>query len=128
MPDMLVKTLLAELARHLDHLARTGEVAAIDLRSLPMSPDDRTALQTALGQGEVHVTIKAGGRTEAVETAYPGIWWVRHLGAGDRPLTERIEIAPVPEALATHPADIAAAADRLAAALETNAEAEASNA
>ena len=128
MPEAVVMSLLAELSRLLERLVRTEETAAIDLRSLPITPGDRAALTTALGRGEVRVTVESGGRSELVETGYPGIWWVRHLGAGDRVLTERIEIAPVPEALAAAPADIAAAADRLAAHLAALAERESSNA
>jgi hydrogenase-1 operon protein HyaF len=128
MSEPVVMSLLAELSRHLERLARTGETAAIDLRSLPVTPDDRAGLEAALGRGEVCVTVESGGRSELLETGYPGLWWVRHLGAGDNVLTERIEIAPVPEALAAAPADIAAAAARLAADLAARAERESSNA
>ena len=41
-------------------LAETGVPAAIDLRSLPMSPQDRIELERALGEGEVR-----GDRSEA---------------------------------------------------------------
>ncbi|ARE38822.1 Hydrogenase maturation factor HoxQ [Rhodovulum sp. P5] len=120
----MVLSLLAELARHLDHLALTGEPAAIDLRSLPITPQGRERLEATLGRGEVTATIQSGGRSEVAETAYPGLWWVRHLGAGDRLLTERLEIATVPEALAAAPADIAAASARLAATLNALSEGE----
>ena len=116
MPEPVVQTLLAEIAGHLDRLAGNGTQAAIDLRSLPLSPEARTALETALGKGEVTITIEAGGRSDIIETGYPGVWWVCHHGAGGSLLTERIEIAPVPEALAAFPADFAAGARRLTAA------------
>ena len=114
MPDPFVKSLLAEVARHLAALVRDGTVAAIDLRSLPLSIDDRARLEAALGQGEVKVTIDAAGESELHETAYAGVWWVRHFGAGRQLLTERIEITPLPEVLAAAPEDIAAGARRLA--------------
>ncbi len=114
MPDPFVKSLLAEVARHLDALVRDGTVAAIDLRSLPLSADDRARLEAALGQGEVKVSIDAAGESELHETACPGVWWVRHFGAGRQLLTERIEITPLPEVLAAAPEDIAAGAQRLA--------------
>lgn len=118
MPDPFVQPILAEIARSLDRLSRRGEAAVIDLRGLPLGAADRDRLEAALGRGEVTVTVEAAGRTEIFETAFAGVWWVRHLGATGMPLTERIEIAPVPEALPAHPDDIAAAARRLAATLD----------
>lgn len=124
MPDPFVKSLLAEVARHLDALVQDGTVAAIDLRSLPLSAEDRARLEEALGQGEVSVAIDAAGESELHETAYPGVWWVRHYGAGRQLLTERIEITPLPEVLAAAPEDIAAGARRLASAVNTLAQGE----
>lgn len=119
MPDPFVTPLLAEIARLLDRLACRGETAVIDLRSLPIGGADRERLEAALGRGEVTATVDAAGRSDVHETAYPGVWWVRHFGATGQPLTERIEIASVPEALAAHPDDIAAAARRLGALVVT---------
>lgn len=124
MPDPFVKSLLSEIARHLENLAQRGTVAAIDMRSLPLSSEDRARLETALGQGEVRISIDAAGESEIFETAFPGVWWVRHFGAGGALLTERIEIAPLPEVLAASPEDIAAAASRLANFVETEVQGE----
>lgn len=114
MPDPFVKSLMAEVLGHLNALVQGGTEAVIDLRSLPLSVDDRARLEAALGQGEVTVTIDAAGESELHETAYPGVWWVRHFGAGRQLLTERIEITPLPDVLAAAPEDIAAGARRLA--------------
>lgn len=119
MPDPFVRSLMAEIARHLEALAKDGTVAAIDLRSLPLSSEDRARLDAALGRGEVSATVQAAGDSEIHETGFSGVWWVRHFGAGRALLTERIEIAPLPELLAAAPEDIAAAATRLAATVET---------
>ncbi|MCB9993373.1 MAG: hydrogenase expression/formation protein [Hyphomicrobiaceae bacterium] len=114
----LVDSLIREIARHLDRLAATGETAVIDLRSLPLTPADRDQLAERLGRGEVEILFDIAGSSEAWETAYSGVWWVRHYGAGDRVAAERIEIMPLPEMLEPSPADIGNAARRLAADLE----------
>lgn len=124
MPDPFVKSLLSEVARHLDRLIATGENAAIDLRSLPLSTEDRARLQQELGKGEVTITIDAGGVSEIHETAQPAVWWVRHYGAGQQVLTERIEIALIPETLVAAREDIAAGAARLKTHIETLGEGE----
>jgi hypothetical protein len=48
-----VSAILAELATLLEQLAEQQTPAAIDLRSLPMSPKERDELQQLLGEGEV---------------------------------------------------------------------------
>jgi hydrogenase-1 operon protein HyaF len=106
-------SVLAEVSRLLEHLAQTGEPGFIDLRSLPLTAADRDELDALLGRGEVRADLDLAGASEVWETAYPGAWWVRHRGAGDRIAAEEIAVCPVPEILKTHPADIDAAARRL---------------
>ncbi|MBI1418935.1 MAG: hydrogenase expression/formation protein [Limimaricola sp.] len=110
----MVDSLMQEVARALTALAETGTRAAIDLRSLPLTPADRDQLAARLGRGEVAATLDVGGRTEVWETAYAGVWWQRHLGAGDHVAGETLEITPLPDILQSHADDIAAAALRLA--------------
>ena len=110
----LAQSLLREIAEHLAKLAGTGKAAAIDLLSLPMTPADRAELERALGHGEVAAALDAAGTSEVWETGYAGVWWIRHLGSGDKIASERIEITRVPEILLTHRDDIAEAAERLA--------------
>lgn len=109
----LADSLLREIARHLARLADTGETAAIDLRSLPMSTADRDELEDRLGRGDVEADLDVAGRSNIRETGYAGVWWVRHYGGDGRIAAERIEITTVPEIIVTHGADVAAAATRL---------------
>jgi hydrogenase-1 operon protein HyaF len=113
----MAQSLLQEIADRLSDLARTGEASAIDLRSLPMTPADRDELEESLGRGDVEAALDVAGKSEVRETQYPGVWWVRHFGAGDAVASERIEITAVPEILITHAADIAAGSTRLHEAL-----------
>lgn len=116
----IASSLMREIADHLAHLARTGEIAAIDLRSLPMTEADRAELAERLGRGEVEIFFNVAGASEAWETNYAGVWWVRHLGADDRVAAERIEIAPIPDMAMAAGEDIAAAAAHLRDALDDN--------
>lgn len=106
-------SVLAEIGRLLETLAETGQAGAIDLRSLPLTEADRTQLHELLGPGEVSADLEVGGRSTARETAFAGVWWVTHRGAGDKVASEEIAVCPVPSILVSHPADIAAAARRM---------------
>lgn len=115
-------SVLAEIQQMLQALADTGQTGAIDLRSLPLSDADRSQLQELLGRGEVRAELDLAGRSEVWETAYPGAWWIRHLGAGDRVASEEIAVCPAPEILSAHPDDVRAAARRLRLDLERHSE------
>lgn len=106
---------LREVAGLLDGLAADPTLDhTIDLRSLPLADADRAALRAWLGQGEVDALLQAAGTTRLQETAYAGVWWVRH-GDEDAPdALEQIVVARVPALLPAHPEDIVAAARRLA--------------
>ena len=109
----LAEAVFGEVAARLQALAESGEEAAIDLKSLPLTPADRRELEEKLGYGEVCAALDIGGLSEIWECGYAGVWWVRHLGEDGMPRSERIEIAAVPAILVTHGSDIAAAAARL---------------
>jgi hydrogenase-1 operon protein HyaF len=105
--------LLTEIASLLARLAETRLPAAIDLRSLPMSPQDRSELESVLGEGEVRATIEAEGLSTLRETRMSGVWWVEHRNAQGELVAELLEIAYVPAILASASNEIAAAARTL---------------
>ena len=109
----MAHSLLAEIAERLDALAASGEPAAIDLLSLPMTPADRAELEELLGHGELEAALDVAGLSQIWETGYAGVWWIRHFGGGEKVAAERIEITALPDILMTHDADIAAASMRL---------------
>lgn len=121
----LAQSVLREVAARLAALADSGERAAIDLRSLPLTTADRRELEDTLGRGEVAASLTVTGSSQVWETRYSGVWWVRHFGAHEQIAAERIEIAAVPEILVTDSADIAAAARRVREDLERAARGEA---
>lgn len=110
-----VGAILSELVRLLEGLANGGAPASIDLRSLPMSPEDRAQLQQVLGEGEVQASVNAQGLSRIRETQVAGVWWVEHFDRGEELLAESIEVAPVPAILACALDEIAAAASHLRA-------------
>lgn len=109
----MAHSVLAEIGRLLENLAETGSTGSVDLRSLPLTDADRAQLEELLGPGEVSAELDIAGRSTVRETSFSGVWWIRHLGAGDRIAAEEIAVCPVPEILLSHPADIDAAARRI---------------
>ncbi|MDH3926194.1 MAG: hydrogenase expression/formation protein [Xanthomonadales bacterium] len=112
-------SVLTEIHQLLKALSEAGQSGSIDLRSLPLSDADREQLENVLGRGELQAQLNLAGESEVWETTYPGVWWIRHKGAGGKIATEQISVCRIPEILITHPADIEAAAARLKQELET---------
>ncbi len=108
-----VAAILMELATLLEQLVHSQTAAAIDLRSLPMSPQDRVELKRTLGEGEVRATIDAQGLSTLRETRFAGVWWIEHRDKQGELVAELLEVTRIPEILASAPDDIAAAAQTL---------------
>jgi len=102
------------LADWLDH----GSEHSIDLRSLPMAPGEEDRLLDQLGHGEVQAQISGLGRSELIETRYPGVWLVSHYGDDEQIIGRSIEISDCPWLLKTQPADAAQALHELDQATE----------
>lgn len=109
----LAEAVLTEVAELLERFVATGETGAIDLRGLPMTDADTQRLEELLGRGEVHAQLEVVGHSEVRETAYSGVWWVRHRGTDARVAAEEIVVTRVPAILMTHEDDARAAAERL---------------
>lgn len=73
-----IAALLAEISTMLEQLIGCGTSSMIDLKSLPLSPQEYEQLRLTLGQGEVTARLEAIGPSEIIETRYPGVWWVTH--------------------------------------------------
>jgi hydrogenase-1 operon protein HyaF len=108
-----VAAILTELVSLLDRLTDSQTPAAIDLRSLPMSPQDRVELKRALGEGEVRATLDAQGLSTVCETRIAGVWWVEHRDPQGELVAELLEVTRVPDILVSAPDDIAAGAQTL---------------
>jgi hydrogenase-1 operon protein HyaF len=101
-----VTAILSELAALLEQLVEINESATIDVRSLPMSPDDRVRLKAALGDGEVQATVNAQGISVLRESSIPGIWWVEHRDEHGEVVVESLEVTRIPAFLMSAPDEI----------------------
>jgi hypothetical protein len=110
-----VAAILSELATLLERLVRGEPSRSIDLRSLPMSPQDRAELQRVLGEGEVQATIDARGLSKIRETRISGVWWVEHFDERGELIAELIAVSRIPEILACVTDEMAAGARNLRA-------------
>ncbi len=78
--------------------------AAIDLRGPLLDGGDRAALRSFLGSGEVEARCDVAGIWNVAETAFAGVWWVRHAAADGSTLVERSwSRAPRPSCSPTRP-------------------------
>jgi hydrogenase-1 operon protein HyaF len=105
--------LLNEIAEHLERFVQTGETHTIDLKSLPMTEADLNDLNDMLGIGEVRADLAIVGKSEVWETAFNGVWRVRHLGTEDAVAADEIMITAIPDILVTHTEDARGAVKRL---------------
>lgn len=108
-----VAAILNEVASLLERLATEDEPAAIDLRSLPMSPEDHARLADALGRGEVDVVLRADGESTIRETRFRGVWWTEHRDRSGELRAAYIEVAQVPTILVVEADELAAGAAAL---------------
>jgi len=104
---------LSELVSMLERVALGGKPATIDLRSLPMSPQDRIELQQTLGRGEVQATLTADGVSTLQETGVSGVWWIEHRDRHGELIAELIEVAAIPQILEVSSDEMIASAQAL---------------
>lgn len=114
-----VTPLLHEIRHALSALLKNGEQTIIDLRSMPLAPGEETHIERALGQGEVRVELNALGRSDIIETQYPGVWLITHSNTDGALLGKYIEIALIPDILQAQQGDIQAGLEQLSDTLTT---------
>lgn len=107
------RSLLNEIAEYLTHFVETGETHKIDLKSLPMTEADLKDLDDMLGIGEVRADLAVVGKSEVWETAFNGVWRIRHYGTADAVAADEIIITAIPDILITHKDDARGAINRL---------------
>ena len=113
-----VTPLLHEVRHALGALLDKGEQTIIDLRSMPLAPGEEAHIETALGQGEVRVELNALGRSDIIETQYPGVWLITHSNTDGTILGKYFEIALIPDILQAQEGDIQAGLEQLGGTLK----------
>ncbi len=96
-----VPPLLHEIRHALGQLLKTGETTTIDLRGLPMAPGEQDQLIKFLGKGEINAQLDALGKSEIIETGFPGIWLIIHYNINHEIMGKFIEITRMPAILET---------------------------
>ena len=109
----MAQAMLTEMAEHLQLLAEQGKTHVIDLMSLPLNDTDKRELQKTLGEGEVAIKLHTIGDSEIKETAYSGIWWIKHYSTDGQTIAELIEVCEVPAIIKSHVDDIRQSASAL---------------
>lgn len=112
-----VEPLLHEIRHALARWLEDGKSTCIDLKGIPLAPGEEARIVAALGAGEVRAELAVLGRSELIETAFPGVWIVTHFDEGGAQQARFIEITAVPQILRSQDADIAAGLTRLTAQL-----------
>jgi hydrogenase-1 operon protein HyaF len=113
--DGVVAAILTELVTLLERFVSGDRPAAVDLRGLPMSPQDRAELRRVLGEGEVQARAGAAGLSRIRGTRVSGVWWVERYDQGGKLVADSIEVGRVPGMLSSAPAEITAGARDLRA-------------
>jgi hydrogenase-1 operon protein HyaF len=113
-PTGMVPALLRELDEALQALMARGTGHMVDLSTLPLSKADRRLLDRMLGEGEMRMDLETLGHSRIRESAFPGIWWVRHEDPDGNVLADRIEVAHIPEIVPASACDVASGQARLA--------------
>ncbi len=88
--------ILSEIRAMLEGVAAGAGSGQIDVRSLPLAPDEYERLKALLGKGEAKIELALNGLTRCEETSIPAVWWVEHLNPGGSTDAEFIEVARVP--------------------------------
>jgi hydrogenase-1 operon protein HyaF len=119
-PSMNVEPILHEVQHALEKLLKSGETSMIDLRAMPLAPDEDEVIKQRLGTGEAVIHIEALGPSILTETAYPGVWWVEHRNNDDVVTGLYIEIAHVPAIVFPANEDLEHGLDTLTENLKSN--------
>ena len=114
-----IPPLLHEVRHALEALAKNGTSNIIDLKSIPLAPGEQEAILATLGEGEVRAELQSLGKSEILETSFPGVWVVTHYDEQGDIKARFIEITRMPEILESQTPDIAEGLARLESLLHT---------
>ena len=89
------------------------------LKSIPLAPGEQEAILATLGEGEVRAELQSLGKSEILETSFPGVWVVTHYDEQGDIKARFIEITRMPEILESQAPDIAEGLARLESLLHT---------
>ena len=109
----MLPSVLSDLIQHLQNFIEKGQPHSIDLARQPLTSIDLIELEKLLGKGELSITLSTIGDSEIFETAFSGIWWVKHYTADQILISQFIEITNIPDIIKSQPEDMQLALSRL---------------
>ena len=93
---------------------RPGDAAhVVNLSLLPLSEEDRAAIDAALGAGRVDILSRGYGNCRIASTGRPSCWHVVYFNSQDTVILDTIEIVDVPEAACAALEDLQDSCERL---------------
>jgi len=101
-----VLPLLFEVRHALARWLKSGEQSVIDLRRIPLMPNEEELIEQALGEGEVTTQLIALGKSLINETGIAGVWMLTHYNNDDQIVGKTIEVTDIPSILKSQPADM----------------------
>jgi hydrogenase-1 operon protein HyaF len=107
-------SLLAELAACLADVAPGRAARQINLTLLPLAPEDRSVLESALPNGPVAMISRGFGNCHITSTLTRHVWRVQYFNTMKTLILDTIEVVDVPEAATASPEDLADTRERLA--------------
>jgi hydrogenase-1 operon protein HyaF len=107
-------SLLAELAACLADVAPGRAARQINLTLLPLAPEDRSVLESALPNGPVAMISRGFGNCHITSTLTRHVWRVQFFNTMKTLILDTIEVVDVPEAATASPEDLADTRERLA--------------
>jgi len=106
--------ILAELAEQGSRARAPGEAAhVVNLTLLPLSPEDRSYIGQALGEGRILILSRGYGNCRISTTGWPQTWRVVYYNHDDATILDTIETVDIPLAAIAAREDLADALERL---------------
>jgi hydrogenase-1 operon protein HyaF len=119
-PDdvMNAMPIVTEVRDHAEQFPITGKTHSINLTLLPLSQEDITFLESALGQGPIDLLSRGYGDCRVRSTAIPNVWWVRFYNSMGTVILDTLEVVDVPKVACAAVEDIRDSRKRLEEILE----------
>jgi len=106
--------ILAELAEQWRRARAPGDAAhVVNLSLLPLSPEDRSYIGQALGEGRILILSRGYGNCRISNTGRPQTWRVVYYNHDDATILDTIEFVDIPLAAIAAHEDLADALERL---------------
>jgi hydrogenase-1 operon protein HyaF len=111
--------ILAEIAEQCDLRRAPADAAhVLNLSLLPLSPEDRSCIGSALGEGRIRILSRGYGNCRIGSCALPQTWRVVYYNHNDTVILDTVEIVDIPLAAVAAREDLVDALERLDETLE----------